>query len=52
MTEKTAASFTVRALAGEKCSIDFDYRIVAKRLGYEYLRLEEATLNAAEENGE
>ena len=32
---KAAAGFTVRAIGGRACSIGFDYRIVAKRLGYE-----------------
>jgi hypothetical protein len=39
---KTPTSFTVRALDGQTCSIAFDYRIVAKRLGYEDTRLERA----------
>ena len=34
IAEKTPASFTVRAQEGESCDIAFDYRIVAKRLGY------------------
>jgi hypothetical protein len=41
VAEKTAASFTVRELGGGTASLDFDYRVVAKRLGYEDLRLEE-----------
>jgi hypothetical protein len=39
---KTPASFTVKAMSGQTCSIAFDYRIVAKRLGYEALRLDAA----------
>jgi len=39
---KTPASFTVKAMGGQTCSIAFDYRIVAKRLGYESLRLDSA----------
>jgi hypothetical protein len=44
VAEKTETTFTVRASAGQTCSIAFDYRIVAKRLGYEDIRLEEVTL--------
>ncbi len=43
VAEKTPTSFTVKAMGGQTCSIAFDYRIVAKRLGYETLRLEPAT---------
>jgi hypothetical protein len=39
VVEKTATSFTVRALDGSSCSIAFDYRLIAKRLGYEDARL-------------
>jgi hypothetical protein len=39
VTEKTTTSFTVRALGGAKCSLAFDYRIIAKRLGYEDTRM-------------
>lgn len=39
VTEKTATSFTVRALDGRSCNIAFDYRLIAKRLGYEDVRL-------------
>jgi len=39
---KTPTSFSVKAMGGQTCSIAFDYRIVAKRLGYEYLRLDAA----------
>lgn len=39
VAEKTAASFTVQAMSGRECSIAFDYRIIAPRLGYEELRL-------------
>ncbi len=42
VAEKTPTSFTVRAMGGRQCSIAFDYRLVAKRLGYEHVRLEEA----------
>ena len=37
--QKTPSSFTVRAIGGQTCSIPFDYRIDAKRLGYEDVRL-------------
>lgn len=40
VVEKTAASFSVRAQDGAACSITFDYRIIAKRLGYEDVRME------------
>jgi hypothetical protein len=39
VTDKTPTSFTVKALGGQTCSIAFDYNIVAKRLGYETVRL-------------
>lgn len=39
--EKSPSSFSVRAMGGQTCSIAFDYRIVAKRLGYEDVRLAE-----------
>jgi hypothetical protein len=39
VTDKTPTSFTVKALGGQTCSIAFDYNIVAKRLGYENIRL-------------
>ena len=42
VAEKTPAQFIVKAQDGESCNISFDYRLVAKRLGYENLRLEEA----------
>jgi hypothetical protein len=37
---KTPTLFSVKAMGGQTCSIAFDYRIVAKRLGYEGLRLD------------
>jgi hypothetical protein len=43
VSEKTSQGFTVKAIGGGTCSITFDYRIVAKRPGYENLRLETAT---------
>ncbi len=39
VAEKTETAFTVQALGGKPCNIAFDYRIVAKRLGYENQRL-------------
>jgi hypothetical protein len=42
VADKGPTSVTVRALGGQACSIDFDYRIIAKRLGYEGHRLEPA----------
>jgi len=42
VADKTATSFTVRALDGKTCAVAFSYRIVAKRLGYEDDRLEPA----------
>jgi hypothetical protein len=39
VAETTPTSFTVQALGGQTCSVAFDYRIIAKRLGYEDLRL-------------
>jgi hypothetical protein len=39
LAESTPSSFTVRALGGVKCSLAFDYRIIAKRLGYEGTRM-------------
>jgi hypothetical protein len=40
VTNKTATSFEVRELGSGTANIEFDYRIVAKRLGFEDLRLE------------
>jgi hypothetical protein len=37
--EKSPTSFSVQAMSGQTCSIAFDYRIVAQRLGYETVRL-------------
>ena len=47
VAEKTEKSFTVKALGGEMVSIDFDYRIVGKRRGYETRRLRSADDTAA-----
>jgi len=43
---KTPNSFTVRALDGKQVNLTFDYRIVAKRAGYEDERLEPAVIPA------
>ncbi len=50
VAEKTTASFTVRAQEGSSCQIAFDYRIIAKRLGYEDVRLEPAQPPARAQN--
>ena len=39
--EKSPTSFAVHAMGTPSCSTTFDYRIVAKRLGYEDVRLAE-----------
>jgi hypothetical protein len=43
VANKTADSFEVRELGGGKASIAFDYRIVARRKGYETIRLADKT---------
>jgi hypothetical protein len=40
VAEKRPEGFTVRARSGEVCDAAFDYRVVAKRLGYESARLD------------
>ena len=50
VAETTVSSFTIAALDDE-CAIEFDYRIVAKRIGYESLRMEPAII-AADQGGE
>lgn len=40
VAKKTPTTFEVRELGGGKANIAFDYRIVAKRLGYEGLRMQ------------
>ncbi|HVP57848.1 MAG TPA: hypothetical protein VMU02_07095 [bacterium] len=47
VAEKTPKSFTVKALGGQPANIDFDYRIVGKRRGYEDKRLMSAENTAA-----
>ena len=43
VSQKSADSFEVRELGGGQSSFAFDYRIVAKRAGYENQRLEDVT---------
>jgi hypothetical protein len=43
---KTLNSFTVRAMDGKQVNLAFDYRIVAKRAGYEDKRLEPVQIPA------
>jgi hypothetical protein len=50
IADKTPATFTVKAMGGQRCSIAFDYRLVAKRLGYEEARLEPADIGGEEED--
>jgi hypothetical protein len=40
VTNKTATSFEVHELGGGSSDVSFDYRIVAKRAGYENMRME------------
>jgi hypothetical protein len=49
VAEKTATGFSVRELNGGAASIAFDYRIVAKRAGYEDVRMEISNLTAYED---
>jgi hypothetical protein len=46
VAEKTSTGFTVRELNGGISDIAFDYRIVAKRMGYEDARMELSNLSA------
>jgi hypothetical protein len=43
VASKTAGGFEVRELGGGTSNISFDYRIVAKRLGFENARMEDVT---------
>ena len=43
VTNESAASFEVRELHGGHSSIAFDYRIIARRTGYEQIRLADKT---------
>jgi hypothetical protein len=49
VTNKTDTGFEVHELGGGTSSVSFDYRIVAKRLGYEDLRMEIHTSDTGEE---
>jgi len=42
VTNKTATSFEVRELGGGTSEVEFEYRIIAKRLGWEDARMEPA----------
>jgi hypothetical protein len=46
VAQKTATGFQVRELQGGKSNIAFDYRIVAKRRGYESLRMDQLEADA------
>jgi hypothetical protein len=46
VTRKTATGFQVRELRGGKSNIAFDYRVVAKRRGYEDLRMAQLEADA------
>ena len=48
VTNKTTNSFEVHELGGGTSSISFDYRIIAKRKGYENIRLADKTAQFAE----
>jgi len=48
VAEKAMDAFTIRAMGGATCEIDVDYRVVAKRAGYEDLRLEVVEASEAE----
>ena len=43
VANKSASSFEVRELGGGKASIGFDYRIIARRKGYEQIRMADKT---------
>jgi hypothetical protein len=43
VTQKAASSFEVNELGGGRSNIAFDYRIMAKRVGYENVRLADLT---------
>ena len=49
VAEKTANGFVVRELGGGKANIAFDYRIVARRKGYENIRLADKTKEFTEQ---
>jgi hypothetical protein len=43
VAQESGNSFEVRELGGGQSNVAFDYRIVAKRAGYENVRLEDLT---------
>jgi hypothetical protein len=47
VAQKTATGFQVRELRSGKSNIAFDYRVVAKRRGYEDLRMDQLETDAA-----
>jgi hypothetical protein len=49
VANKTPKSFEVRELGGGLASVPFDYKIVAKRKGYEQVRLEDVTEQAKQQ---
>ncbi len=49
VAEKSATSFTVQAMGGADCTIQFDYRLTAKRAGYTTQRMETVTEAGGEE---
>ena len=51
VSQKTANSFEVHELGGGSSSIAFDYRIMAKRSGYENVRLADVTEQYNEDGG-
>jgi hypothetical protein len=46
VTQQTPGGFQVRGLRGGKSNVSFDYRIVAKRRGFENVRLQEVDADA------
>jgi hypothetical protein len=50
VANETASGFDVRELGGGTAGIAFDYRIMAKRKGYESVRLEDLTAREAADN--
>ena len=43
IASETAEGFVVRELGGGSSNVNFDYRIVARRKGYEDIRMEDVT---------
>jgi hypothetical protein len=48
VAEKTTAGFVVRELGGGTSNVPFEYRIIARRKGYENVRLEDVTEKQAQ----